>query len=319
MSTTDHPLSHANTPSTAAMRTLVGVDAAGLYRPALNLLGRLRFAGNETTLIHVDPPVGAQFTPAPLVYEYETAEEIATTLRNAGTKLLEVAEDEARAAGMGEQTGRVYAVGSLSSRLLEEAEARRADLIAIGSELRGPLRSIFLGSVGRALAIGAPCPFLVARGEVKEKGSVRAVFATDHSEYADRCFARLLDMTPQGLKRVTIVTATESIIDPTLSFEVSYDVRTPYSITEAEDAMKRRGAAMVDRLQARGIEADYRLVEGLPEEALRSTMNATGSDLLILGARGHGLVERLLIGSLALHMVVAEPFSVLVLRIPENA
>ncbi|RYG31629.1 universal stress protein, partial [bacterium] len=48
----------------------------------------------------------------------------------------------------------------------------------------------------------------------------------------------------------------------------------------------------------------------------RTTMSETGSDLLILGARGHGLIERLLIGSLALHVVVAEPYSVMVLRLP---
>ena len=37
--------------------------------------------------------------------------------------------------------------------------------------------------------------------------------------------------------------------------------------------------------------------------------------LMILGAQGHGFIERLLIGSTSLHQVAAEPYPVLVLRV----
>ena len=74
---------------------------------------------------------------------------------------------------------------------------------------------------------------------------------------------------------------------------------------------------MVARLVDRGIGAEFRFPQGHPAEALREALDDTSSDLMILGAKGHGLFDRVFIGSLALHAVVAEPYSVLVLRMPQ--
>ncbi len=296
----------------ATMRTLIGVDGDGLYRSAVDLVGRLRFAGNEATLAHVESAVGLMGNPGPMVYDYRTAAEIEGTLRTVGRTLLEEASHAASAAGLGDEPKTAYAVGGASATLLDLADKERTDLVAIGSHGRGPTESFFLGSVGRAFAIGAHQSFLIARGEPKTKGPVRAVFASDGSEYADRCFARLLDMDPQGLERVTVVTATDATKES--DFAAS---GTPYTMSDAEDRMREHGAEMTARLAAKGIGAEFRFAQGHPAEALREAMRETSSDLMILGARGHGLMERVFIGSLALHIVVAEPYSVLVLRMPQ--
>lgn len=301
----------------ATMRTLIGVDGEGLYRSAIDLVGRLRFAGNRATLAHVEAAVGFVGNPGPMVYDYRSASEIEGVLRTVGRGLLEEASDAARAAGLGDLPKTAYAVGGASATLLDLADKERADLVAIGSHGRGPTQSFFLGSVGRAFAIGAHQSFLIARGEPKTHGPVRAVFATDGSEYADRCFARLLDMDPQGLSHVTIVTATDPSKENELAAAIGCDDRTPYSVSEAEDCMRKHGAEMVSRLAAKGVGAEFRFAQGHPAEALREAMDETSSDLMILGARGHGLLERVFIGSLALHAVVAEPYSVLVLRMPQ--
>jgi nucleotide-binding universal stress UspA family protein len=297
------------------MRTLIGVDADGLYRSAIDLLGRLGFAGNQATLAHFDStitPVGV-----PIVYDFADSAEVQERIKDLGENLLEASANSARAAGLGEFPTTIYALGNSSSSLLDLADTDRADLVAIGSRKHGALESFFLGSVGRALAIGAHQSFLIARGVRKAEGPVRAIFATDHSDYAKRCFNRLLDMNPKGLEHVTIVTATESSIDSSFGSEMGYDDRTPYSISEAEDRMRAHGDEMVARLAAKDISAEFHLVEGYPAEVLRQEMEARSADLLILAARGHGLIERILIGSLALHIVVAEPYSVLVLRLPD--
>jgi nucleotide-binding universal stress UspA family protein len=296
----------AGASTTATMRTLVGIDGEGLYEPALRLLGRLGFAGNELTLAHVEPPVGTQLMAAPIVYDYETTAELEGTLRTVGQRWLDEASDQTRRAGLGEQPKTEYLLGNPAAVLMETADRERSDLVALGSKHHGPLECFLLGSVGRAFAIGGRQSFLIARGEPKSSGKVRAVFATDHSEYANRCFARLMDMNPQGLGHVTIVTATESTLDAKKG-----------SITEFEESLRTLGQAMVERLGARGIFSEYRLVEGAPEEALRHAMAESESDLLILGARGHGLFERVMIGSLALHVVVAEAYSTLVLRLAD--
>lgn len=301
----------------ARMRTLVGIDGDGLYAAALDLLGRLRFAENEVSLVHVEPPIGPMPIPAPIVYDFETASELEGTLRTIGRRTLEEASERAKAAGLGDAHKTEYLVGNTAASLMEKADRDRSDLVAIGSKHHGAMECFLLGSVGRALAIGARQSFLIARGNSRPGGKVRAVFATDHSEYANRCFSRLLDMSPDGLGQVTIVTATESTLEMAIHGATGFDDRSPESITEAEDRARVLGEAMVGRLAARGVVSEYRLVEGVAEEAIRRTMKDTGSDLLILGARGHGLFERVLIGSLALHTVVAEPYAVLVLRMPE--
>ncbi len=298
------------------MRTLIGVDADGLYRPAIDLLRRLKFAGNRATLAHFDSVMTPLGGPGPIVYDFSDSVEVQESLKTVGESLLEASSKAAEAAGLGESPKTVYALGNSSDSLLNLADDERADLVAIGSRRQGPLECFFLGSVGRALAIGAHQSFLIARGPIKTEGPVRAVFATDHSEYANRCFARLLDMDPKGLEHVTIVTATESSIDSSFGAEVGYDDRTPYSLSEAEDRMRAHGAEMVAQLAAKGVAAEFRIDEGHPAESLRNQMEERSADLLILGARGHGVIERIFIGSLALHIVVAEPYSVLVLRLP---
>lgn len=294
------------------MKTLVGIDSSGTYRPALDLLGRLRFAENRTILAHIEPPVTGVLAGSPVLYDGSMAE-VELAIERDGKRLLCEAERIAEGAGI-EFTEGVQATGGTSGILLNLAEERRVDLVAIGSERRGRVGSFFFGSVGRALAINAASSFLIARNG--GAGPVKAVFATDHSEYANRCFARLLDMNPKGLSEVTIVTATESILEERLSAAVGYAENT---ITEKEEVWKMLGDLMVDRLHRSGRRGEYRLVEGHPVDAIHRAMEETKADLLILGARGHGIVERLLIGSLALHCIVAEPYNVLVLRFPEDA
>lgn len=299
------------------MKTLIGIDGDGLYRPALCLLGRLRLLNDGVTLAHVERPTPPQFQTVPLIPDTMTAPEIDSTLRALGRTLLEESAEEARDAGLGDDPRTIYRLGNPAATLMDLAGEEHADLVAIGARPHSPLECFLLGSVGRALAIAAHSSFLVARGRSKNEGPVTAVFATDHSAYANRCFARLLDMRPEGLGHVTIVTATESTADLALHGAMGWDDRTTESVDASEQAARRLGEGMVGRLTAQGISAEYRLVEDRAEEALRQIMEETGSDLLILGSRGHGMIERVLIGSLALHAVVAESYSVLVVRMPD--
>lgn len=311
------PLAPEAPSNAATMTTLVGVDQSRLYGSALTLLGRLRFAENDVTLAHVGSPIGPRLDPSNMIYDYYDAAGLEETSRSAGKVLLDEASDVAAASGLGSRVESLYRVGSTSQTLMDLADGGKYDLVAIGSKRHGAMESFFLGSVGRALAIGAHQSFLISRSDANRTKPARAVFATDHSEYANRCFARLLAMNPQGLEHVTVVTAMESTMDSVADF--GYDDRTPSTLSEAENAMRARGEDMVARLEKTERTAEFRLVDGFPIEALRKVMEDTGADLLILGAKGHGLVSRVFIGSLALHMVVAEPYSLLVLRMLEEA
>jgi nucleotide-binding universal stress UspA family protein len=52
-------------------------------------------------------------------------------------------------------------------------------------------------------------------------------------------------------------------------------------------------------------------------EAIDRALDQASAELLILGAKGHSLLERLTLGSVSLHQAISGPCSVLILRHPD--
>lgn len=271
------------------MRAIVGVDMAGLYEAAMNLLGRLRFESIETELIHVDNPV-------PLVEAYPMAlisdPEIEETLREGANRLLARACEKAEAKGLHPHSE--FVVGPPSGVLMDRAQETAANLIAIGSTQKPKYGRFVLGSVGRALTIGSPTSLLVAKGKVAPEGDLTVVFATDHSSYADECVRLFARMHPQGIGRLVLLTAIDNESDRAEATEKSHSV--------------------VEHLREAGIPAEYEIVEGSVHAAIEESMQDLKADLLVLGAQGHGFIERMFVGSTSLQEVMASSHSVMVLR-----
>lgn len=78
--------------------------------------------------------------------------------------------------------------------------------------------------------------------------------------------------------------------------------------------MTEASAKMVEHLRSFDLHAEYRVVQGEPDEVLGATMKDVNGDLLAMGAQGHGFIERVMLGSLSLQQVMASPYSTLILR-----
>jgi nucleotide-binding universal stress UspA family protein len=72
-----------------------------------------------------------------------------------------------------------------------------------------------------------------------------------------------------------------------------------------------------ERLRPLNAACESVVVEGLPIPAIREAMRETESQLLILGAKGHSLLERLSLGSVSYHFAIGEAVNLLILRAPE--
>ena len=72
----------------------------------------------------------------------------------------------------------------------------------------------------------------------------------------------------------------------------------------------------VERLRAGGFKADARIVQGDPREALVETARHEGADLIVVGSHGRTGLTKLLIGSVASHVVSHAPCNVLVVKLP---
>jgi nucleotide-binding universal stress UspA family protein len=292
------------------MKTIVGIDAQGEYQPAIELLARLRFPKMTTTLLHVANP-SVPYTDQGMVDPIAQAE-FTKVITNAGIRALDRAKDEACTRDVNAKTKLVY--GSTTHGLTHEAEDTNADLIAVNATHHGFWSNSFMGSVSRGLAIGAPCTALIAKGKATASGKVHALFATDHSEFANRCLERFLELHPEGISTIEVVSAymlDNAEIDDLNRhlplFDGDADGWIRKSIETANDAVAAR-------LHAAGYGVRTHLIKGRPNDAIRHVMQETQAELAIVGAHGKGFFARALIGSTSLHQVVAEPYPVLVVR-----
>lgn len=296
--------------SGSRVKILVGVDGAQTYRPVLSLLARMRFESSELTLAHAAPaPGGLAIFGYP---EDASGLEPGRTAVQPGGEILEQAADAAARAGLQAET--VLLSGRAAPALMEFATREGADLIAIHSVRKSALGSLFLGSVARGLAIGGEQSILISKGEVARSGPLKAVFATDHSPYAKAAMERLIALRPRGIAQLHLMSAaTMNDYEPDAAH---YDAVKEEGLTQEwlEHELERKNEAAAKELAEAGFQVTTTVDPGRPVEAIRRAMSSHSADLLIMGAQGHGFIHRLFIGSTSLQQVVAEPYSVLLLR-----
>lgn len=275
------------------MRAIVGVDADGSYRMAMDLFRRLDFGESRVELMHVDEWISGNYALDPMGYELLVT---TNSVRQDQTeRLLAAAQTEAKAANL--CAGTLAGVGRPSETLSRRAEETYADLIAVGSTHKSRAGSIFLGSVGRGLALQSHNSILIAKTPVRAQGLLTVVFATNCSEYAAESLRKFVRMRPQGVGKVVVLTAVEKFTDGLPPAEVSAHVET-----------------LVQHLRDRGFRAESQIVEAGTVEAIDDAMESNAADLLVVCSRSHGFLERVLKGSISLQEVVSTPYSVLLLR-----
>lgn len=289
------------------MKAIIGIDVRGNYKPAIHLLARLKFERTEALLTHVVDPTMA-FLPAAFPVPANLEGDFLRASESAGRVALDDARVEACSRDIScHQTLRV---GNPADTLSLIAEESGADMVAVNADRGSMWSTSFLGSVSRGLAIGCKASVLVAKGAVIEKRPMRIVLATDHSTTADRWIKKFLGWKPGNISRIDVVTAYD-----VSNHELDILERTlPNADAMIEGHLRDRNAALVKRLEEAGYKVEAHVGRGRINDVIRATMQDTQADLLVLGAQGHGFLERLRIGSTALHQVVAEPYPVLIVR-----
>lgn len=238
----------------------------------------------------------------------------------------QAAEEETRReidAGLGAHE-RVLAEGRLSVRrhvergraaqvIAETAAALPADLVVMGSRGHGALQAMLLGSVADEVAGKAACPVLVARSAAVN----RVLVATDGSPAADS-IPELLATLPLVAGHPTDVVAV-TVPEPP-GFEM---MATLYTLGNVHpELLAREGAEyaesvssrMVEHLGRIGIPATAHVRRGDPAREIVTAAEELHTDLVVLGSRGLGGVERLLLGSVARNVLTAAHCSVMVVR-----
>lgn len=293
------------------MKAIVGVDAQGVYKPAIQLLGRFQFENPFTTLAHFVSTV-PPFVPMEAGESAVIVADYMKIMENAGRTALDFAREEACVRDLHPKC--VLKSGSPADGLSQMALESRADLVAVRAE-RGSLWSTsFLGSVSRGLAIGCHSSLLVAKGPIKEGLPLKVVLATDHSAASDRWISKFLSWRPKGISEIHVVTAYELSDEQEKLLQANLPALSGMVDGWIDEHLQSLNAKVVEKLKAAGYTATSRVGSGRPNDVIRQAMQDTQADVLVLGAQGHGFIERLFIGSCAMHQVLAEPYPVLVVR-----
>jgi nucleotide-binding universal stress UspA family protein len=201
--------------------------------------------------------------------------------------------------------------------ILRRARALGAQAIVLGFHGHSALSRTVLGSVSRGVVRRGACAVLVVKGRPRQMRHF--VLAFDGSPTAQRtlAFVQRLEVPADG--EIMLSQVVEPIRPPSAAL-------LPASVRQV--VLGEAAAAQTERVRAaeRALERATRPLErrgwrikttvrtGVPlDEILRAVAEAR-ADALLLGARGVGVVERILLGSVAEGMLARSPVSALIVR-----
>jgi nucleotide-binding universal stress UspA family protein len=293
------------------MRAVLGVHHLPSAHQALQALLQLGFKDLEVRPIHVMEHVGS--TLGKYLLTVTETEYYAQYMKNEEAKareLLNSFERELQSRGILSEAQ--LREGHVVNELMAEAKESNADLVVVTLKAQETLGHFFFGSVGRKMIFQCPTSFYVYKPTTAPSTLKRAIFATDHSPFAQKSLERLISMRPLGIEHITVLTAypqnLASALAPFVS-QLGVDVSR-----WIEDKLYEENEALVRRLTQEGFQAIAE-VRGEPvHEAIESSMKRHEAGLVVLGAQGHAMLEGLSLGSVTAHQVLHTPHSVLVVR-----
>jgi nucleotide-binding universal stress UspA family protein len=201
--------------------------------------------------------------------------------------------------------------------ILDQARRRRASAIVMGTRARGYLPRLLLGSVARQIVRRASCAVLVVRGRRRE--FTHFVLGVDGSKGSRHAVDFLARLSPPRGSRVTVVAVVEPMRLPSMALMPAAVRQVIAAEGAAENARRRtegerHTAAAARVLERVGWTALRSVREGQPLADLLAATEEAGAHVLVVGARGVGGVERLLLGSVAEGALTRSPVPVLVVR-----
>jgi nucleotide-binding universal stress UspA family protein len=201
--------------------------------------------------------------------------------------------------------------------ILRVAADEKVDLIVIGSRGMGGLKEFVLGSVSSGVLHHAPCSVLIVRGEHKSHGNgelLRILLASDGSDCAQKAAVVAVDIAEKFAASLTVLNACADIT----SVRLPGDSHIPISEGDADLYARRQMEHVTESVDSlahgKGIDCSYYQKIGHTEEVLQRFIERQKPDLMVMGSRGLGGFERMLLGSTSHYMAHHAPCPVLVVR-----
>lgn len=211
----------------------------------------------------------------------------------------------------------VIAVGNAADEMARIAREQEADVAVAATRGRSGLKRLLIGSVTERLIRTLPCPLLVVRGQPEplalpldgELRFKRILAGCDFSPDSDLAAGHALSLAQEFQTELHLV----HVIEPPTYLDLMKTSETLES--EIRNDIRQ---LLVDKLEAQVSEEARHwcspktaLLEGRPEDELIRYADTSGIDLIVVGVRGHGLIDSLFIGSTTDRIVRHAPCPVL--------
>jgi nucleotide-binding universal stress UspA family protein len=148
----------------------------------------------------------------------------------------------------------------------------------------------------------------------REEAAMKILIGVDDSPHSTAALEFVKRMTwPQGSEVVVVSAVRPSVALYTEAYAPPAEV-----VEGVIEEQRKRHEDLVSRaevqLRDRGFKTSTRVLIGDPREALIEMAKGEAADLIVLGSHGRSGLTKLLMGSVASHVVTHAPCSVLVVR-----
>lgn len=196
----------------------------------------------------------------------------------------------------------LIAVGNAAHEIARLAGEKQIDITVAASHGRAGLKRLILGSVAERLMRTLPCPLLVVRSP--ERGFVtpadqaitlkKILVGCDFSPDSSLAFQYGLSLAQEFQASLHLV----HVIQPPL-YDYVEKAGEPKEASQKDlnSDLKRKLADMVPEEARTWCEPVTTLLAGQPHEEITKYAVVNDIDLIVLGVRGHSLVETLFVGS----------------------
>ena len=307
------------------MRILVAIDGSEHSEAAVDEIARCHYPADSevrvVSVINPPMPLSAESLATAAGYHGELEkmerERASSAIEKSAARLRESLEG-----GSVKITTEVLA-GSPKRVILEEAEAFGADLIVVGSHGYGALERFLLGSVSQAVALHAKCSVEIVRSPEVRREGVRILVAIDGSEHSEAAVDEIAHCHYPADSEVRVISVVEPSYFPTTFLGDGVDMNVfdqmeKYAREVARAAVEKAAAKLRAGEDSHKRSVTTKVLSGSPKGVIIEEAEAFGADLIVVGSHGHGMLERLLLGSVSQAVALHAKCSVEIVRSPKT-
>jgi len=289
-------------------RILVAVDGSGSSLSACEAVASLA-AGFEAdvTLLNVIPSGG--------IRRARQSEEVKAKLEEGSEKELEKAAAPFEGKGLSVSRETLHAKPSVAQSILDCAARKKCDLIGLGTRRLGGFQGMLLGSISNGVATHASCSVLVVRrGPSSKTAAFRKILVAVDGSANSRKAAKKAGEIAKAMGSELVVIHIIHI--PGYAYDAAAGAATNTLENDARDYGRKLLQDTSSEFKRAGVTAKLELIEEIQSPSVRIARYAKeiGTDLVVIGARGVGGFERLLLGSVAIGVLHYSHCSVMVVR-----